>query len=67
MGAQSQGKPEVQAVSAAVNPLDQYPDASADTAEKKTDTLKSENAKADSKGTSLKVRRETATERNPTG
>ena len=61
MDAQSQGKPEVQAVSAAVNPLDQYPDASADTAEKKTDTVKSENAKADSKGTSLKVRRETAT------
>lgn len=61
MGAQSQGQPEVQAVSAAVNPLDQYPDASADTAEKKTDTVKSENAKADSKGTSLKVRRETAT------
>ena len=51
MDAQSQGKPEVQAVSAAVNPLDQYPDASADTAEKKTDTVKSENAKADSKGT----------------
>lgn len=61
VNAQTETTPKVQAASAAGNPLDQYPDASADTAEKKTNTAKSENVKADSKGTSLKARRETAT------
>ncbi len=65
VNAQSGTKPEVQAVSAAVNPLDQYPDAKAASGSEKDTGVKAadsaETAKSTEEKTSLKARREIAT------